>query len=369
MTRKVRDELPSVTAVVCAYTLDRWDDITAGLAGIARQTHPAHEVLLVIDYNDELLARAKDRYPDVRVVPNVRTKGLSGARNTAIDLATGDVVAFLDDDSAPADDWLELLTAPYADATVLAVGGSASPIWPDGQVRPAHLPHELDWVVGCTYGGQPEELAEVRNLMGCNMSVRRAVFAQVGGFDEQAGRVGLIPLGGEETELCIRIRQQIPSARIVFDPAATVRHSVTPARTAWRYLRERSLAEGYSKAAMADLVGPQDATSVETDYVRRVLTRALRRELGRALRGDTDGWRGAAGIVTAVACTGWGYLRGRAGGSTGAARHAAEHRAAASKPERHGSPSSMEPLRAGTGGTITLAIAQPSGRGQVEVGT
>lgn len=325
------NQMPSITAVVCAYTLDRWDDINAGLAGIARQTLPAHEVLLVIDYNEELLKRAKDHFPGVRVVPNVRAKGLSGARNTAIDLATGDVVAFLDDDATPADDWLELLAAPYADATVLAVGGSAWPVWPDGQQRPQHLPHELDWVIGCTYGGQPEELAEVRNLMGSNMSLRRSVFAQVGGFDERAGRVGLIPLGAEETELCIRIRQRIPSARIVFHPAATVRHRVTPSRTRWRYLFERSLAEGHSKAAMAALVGPRDATSVETDYVKRVLTRALRRELGRAVRGDAGGWRGAGGIVTAVAITGWGYLRGRVGGSTRAARQAAEQRAAATK--------------------------------------
>ena len=49
---------------------------------------------------------------------------------------------------------------------------------------------ELDWIVGCTYTGQPTEQAEVRNLMGCNMSFRREVFERVGGFAEEIGRIG-----------------------------------------------------------------------------------------------------------------------------------------------------------------------------------
>ena len=130
----------------------------------------------------------------------------------------------------------------------MAVGGVATPVWPSR--RPDHLPPELDWIVGCTYQGQPTLRTDVRNLWGCNMSVRSEVFQRVGNFDEQVGRIGLIPLGTEETELCIRIAQQIPGARVVFEPRARVHHQVTEARATWAYLRSRSHAEGVSKAAM-----------------------------------------------------------------------------------------------------------------------
>ena len=41
----------TVSVVVCAHTKDRWDDIVAGQAGLAEQTFPALETILVIDHN------------------------------------------------------------------------------------------------------------------------------------------------------------------------------------------------------------------------------------------------------------------------------------------------------------------------------
>lgn len=299
----------TVSVVVCAHTMDRWDDIVAGLAALGGQTSPPLETILVVDHNEELLRRAAAAFPDVQVVPNERRAGASGARNTGVALAKASVVGFLDDDARPDPDWLEQLLTAYDDPSVLAVGGVARPVWPDR--RPDQLVPELDWIVGCTYQGQPTERADVRNLWGCNMSVRREVFDEIGGFDEEVGRIGLIPLGCEETEFCIRIGQRKPSARVVFEPRAVVHHRVTLVRTTWAYLRSRSRAEGVSKAAMARLVGASAATSVETTYLSRVLTHALGRELWRGLRGDAAGWRGAAGVVTSVAITGWWYVRGR----------------------------------------------------------
>ena len=317
----------TVSVVVCAHTEDRWDDIVAGQAALALQSHPALERILVIDHNPELLARARAAFPDVTVVENAGRGGASGARNTGVALATADVVAFLDDDARPEEDWLERLMSAYDDDAVQAVGGVARPVWPDR--RPDHLPPELDWLVGCTYLGQPTQRADVRNLWGCNMSVRRHVFDEIGGFHEDVGRVGLIPLGTEETELCIRIAQRMAGSRVVFEPAAVVHHRVTRARTKFSYLRSRSQAEGVSKAAMARLVGSQDATSEESRYVRVVLTAGLLRELARGLRGDRAGWRGAAGIVVCLGTTGFWYLRGRLGHRSKVDDAALERRGAA----------------------------------------
>ena len=154
---------------------------------------------------------------------------------------------------------------------MLAVGGVARPVWPDR--RPAHLPPELDWLVGCSYRGQPDGAHRRAQPVGLQHVVRAEVFAQVGDFDEEIGRIGLIPLGAEETELCIRIGQRLPGARVVYEPSAVVHHRVTPARCRWSYLISRSHAEGISKAAMSRLVGAGDATSEELRYATRVLPR------------------------------------------------------------------------------------------------
>jgi GT2 family glycosyltransferase len=266
---------------------------------------PPLETILVVDHNDALLARARDELSGVRVIDNLRTGGASGARNTGVAAAKGAVVAFLDDDARPDPDWVERLLSAYDDPSVLAVGGVARPVWP--VARPAHLPPELDWLVGCTYRGQPTVRSDVRNLWGCNMSVRAEVFDRIGDFDEEIGRIGLIPLGNEETELCIRIGQRIPGARVVYEPSAVVHHRVTEARCQWSYLVSRSHAEGISKAAMSRLVGAGDATSEERRYATRVLPKGVLRELTRL------NLRGAAGIATCLAVTTWWYVRGRLG--------------------------------------------------------
>ncbi len=286
------EERADASIVVCAYTERRWDALVASVAAVARQLDGGDQLVLVIDHNAALLERARAELRGVDIVDNTRSRGLSGARNTALEKVTGDIVVFLDDDAVPRDGWLAALRAPYRDDGVFAVGGWASPAWPDGG-RPARIPPELDWVVGCSYEGMPRSRSPIRNLMGCNMSFRRQVFDIVGGFDEGVGRVGTTPLGCEETELCIRLRQQRPDVEIIFEPDAVVDHSVTVDRTTWRYLRRRAYAEGISKALISGDVG-HDAMTTEVTYGRKVLPAAVAREtrdlarrrpVGRAVRG------------------------------------------------------------------------------------
>jgi GT2 family glycosyltransferase len=309
MARPGQPGEPAVSVVVCAYTLRRWDETRAAVASLTGQTRPPREILLVVDHNPELAARARAGLPGVRVLDNDRSRGLSGARNTGVAAACGEIVAFLDDDAEAAPDWLDRLTGPYRSAEVVAVGGAARPRWPAGSGRPGWLSATgvLDWVIGCSYTGQPTALAEVRNIMGCAMSFRRSVFDRVGGFSTAVGRRGTVPLGCEETELCIRARQRIPRARILFEPRAVVDHHVSPDRLRWSYLRRRSWAEGVSKAAVSGMAGSGDALSTERHYVRAVIPAAMRHDLARAFTGHAAG---AAGIAIAVLTTSAGYLSG-----------------------------------------------------------
>jgi glycosyltransferase involved in cell wall biosynthesis len=238
-----------VSVVVCVYTEERLSRIRAALDSIARQTMPPSQVIVVADHNQALCDRLAAEYPDLEVIPSKFEKGLSGARNTGIEHAAGDVVVFLDDDARAQAQWLETLLASYDDESVLGVGGVVLADWsPPG--RPAWLPEEFLWVVGCSYRGQPEVKAEVRNPIGANMSFRRSAFDQAGLFDSSVGRTfaSSRPLGCEETEFSIRLRRLSPDGRIIYEPRAVVYHHVDQSRATWRYFLGRCRAEGCSKA-------------------------------------------------------------------------------------------------------------------------
>jgi glycosyltransferase involved in cell wall biosynthesis len=147
------DELPvtSVAVVVCAFTERRWDDLCAAVASLGHQTRPADEVVVVIDHNDELLARAVAGLPGARVIASRNPRGLSGARNTGVWASGSDVVLFLDDDAVPAGDWVEQMLRPFADPTVSGVAGRVDARW-DAPGRPAWFPETFAWTIGCSYG-------------------------------------------------------------------------------------------------------------------------------------------------------------------------------------------------------------------------
>ena len=295
----------NVSVVVCAFDLGRWPLTVDAVGSVLAQDTPVEEVIFVVDHNAELLDRARQFWPDppVRVVASTGGPGLSSARNTGVALATGDIVAFLDDDAVAEPTWIGRLLAAYSDPDVVACGGAVAPTL-DGD-RPAWWPVEFDWIVGCSYTGLPTERADVRNVIGANMSVRRQAVVDAGGFPEGIGRVGRRPVGCEETDLLIRVGQRRPESRVVYEPAAVVHHFVPKARLSWRYFRSRCLAEGLSKALVAGRVGSQRALASERVYALKVLPKGMIRGVreGAPLR--------AMAIATGLVLTSAGYVGGR----------------------------------------------------------
>jgi glucosyl-dolichyl phosphate glucuronosyltransferase len=304
-----------ISVVICAYADDRWPDLLAAVASVQAQVVPAREIIVVVDHNERLLDRVRTEISGIAAVANVEARGLSGARNSGVAAAASAIVAFLDDDATAAPDWLEQLAAAYDDPWVLGVGGAVEPAWAGG--RPGWFPHEFDWVVGCTYRGMPKQTASVRNLIGANMSFRRCVLETIGGFRSGIGRIGALPVGCEETELCIRGRQRWPDGIWRFEPRARVVHTVPAHRARWEYFRSRCYAEGRSKALVARLVGAGDGLSSERSYTRRTLTTGIGRSLAAATRGDLAGPARAAAIVGGFAVTASGYLTGAAAAFVG----------------------------------------------------
>ncbi|MFJ2515117.1 glycosyltransferase family 2 protein [Streptomyces griseoviridis] len=308
---------PDISVVICVYTEDRWEDILAAVSSVRAQSRQARETLLVVDHNQALLERLTKEYGNapegpgaVRVLANAGPRGLSAGRNTGIAASHGEVIAFLDDDAVAERDWLRRLAEGYADPRVLAVGGRTVPVWASGR-RPAWFPEEFDWVVGCTYRGLPPGRVRVRNVLGGNASFRRTAFDAAGGFATGIGRDGdRRPLGGEETELCIRLGQLRPDAVLLIDDRAVIHHRVPAAREHFGYFRARTYAEGLSKALVARSVGAGKGLESERRYTTRVLPAGVVRGLRDVVLTRPGGAGRAGAIVAGVLTAAGGYLVG-----------------------------------------------------------
>lgn len=297
-----------ISAVVCSYTEERWELLMAAIASLQNQRWPLKEIIVVADHNDSLLERLREEAPHVVSIANDGPQGLSGARNAGVTAASGLIIASLDDDAQAAPDWSARLAENFQDPAVAGVGCDIQPRWEKAQR--AWFPPEFYWVVGCTYKGVPTERRPIRNPLGAGMALRKAVFEQVGGFRSDLGRLNKRPLGCEETELCVRVRQQDPKALFVQDPQARVSHYVPEERTTARYFFSRCFSEGLSKASVSRSVGSGDALAAERAYVTRVLPLGILAGLKSVLRGDLSGPMRASAIVAGLSCTALGYLVG-----------------------------------------------------------
>ena len=294
----------SVSVIICCYTQKRWAGLVRAIESVQAQTRQPEEIILVIDHNPELQAEAERRLDDVQVIFNEAARGLSGARNSGVAAARGEIVAFIDDDAQALPGWLESLLEPFEDPSRIGVGGVATPLWEAR--RPGWLPSEFLWVVGCSYRGVPTTREVIRNPIGANMAFRRQPLVEVGGFAHGIGRVGRTPLGCEETELAIRVTAAT-GGTIVQVPESEVLHSVTDARVSWRYFRSRCWGEGISKALVGRSVGAGSALASERTYVRSTLPTGVLSGLNAARRGDATGLGRAGAIVAGLAITAAGY--------------------------------------------------------------
>ena len=295
------------SVVICVYTEDRWEQICAAVQSLRVQSLPCAEIIVVVDYNPGLYERLVAAMPDVTVAQNKHEKGLSGARNTGSDLAQSEIVAFLDDDAIADRDWLKSLDASYDNPAITGVGGLTVPNWQSK--RCWWLPEEFYWVIGCNYLGMPPSGAPVRNLLGGNMSFRREVFTIIDGFQAGIGRsTSKRPLGGEETEFCIRLAQRLPETVLVMDHRARVSHFVPDRRCRFSYFLSRCYAEGISKALVTANVGAGDGLANERRYVTRTLPLGVLKGVAGLFRGRPDGLGRAGAIIAGLAMTAAGYV-------------------------------------------------------------
>ena len=255
---------------------------TEAAESILSQTYDDVELVVIVDGTqsvyDRVVADYGDR-DDIIIECNEENVGLLESRNRGGEIATGDVVAFIDDDAVADEEWIERLVQAYETEDVIAAGGKMIPEWVAG--KPSFLPEEFYWLVGVTHRGFAEGPGEVRNTFGSNISFRAEVFAELGGFDvDIGGRKGEKNLQGGETELCARIQTKYGQG-VWYDPEAVVAHKVFEYRTEFRWLVDRAFWQGYSKRAMETYI--ETDSDEENEFLLRILSEFIPHRLQKSI--------------------------------------------------------------------------------------
>jgi GT2 family glycosyltransferase len=198
----------SFSVIIC--TRNGRERIGRCLAAVGKLAGGLMETIIVDDGSDDGTADyVAEHFPQVKLL-RLRHGGLSAARNAGAAAASGDILAFTDDDCEPDAEWLLRLSAIFADGRFAAAGGP----------NPPPPPQTWEQAVVCAAPGAPGHVMlddeEAEHLPGCNLAVTRAAFEAIGGFDPR------FHTAGDDVDFCWRLRDA--GYRLGFAPGAFVWH-------------------------------------------------------------------------------------------------------------------------------------------------
>ncbi|SFS68492.1 glucosyl-dolichyl phosphate glucuronosyltransferase [Halostagnicola kamekurae] len=298
-----------VSVVICTYAMERYGVFSECVESVLAQRYDPLETVLVVDGNDDVLERVENDFGDregVVVHCNDENRGISYSRTKGAELADGEVVAFIDDDAVAEPDWIDELVRVYEQTDANAVGGHVAADWVTE--KPDFFPAEFYWLVGCDERGMGEHMEELRNTYGSNISYRRDVFLNVGGYDQNTGRKGDRHIQAHEAPVCIRIANKYGTG-VIYNTDAVVHHKLFDYRGEFRWLVFRSFWQGYSKRIM-DLLLPE-AAGDKNDYLKQLMLEFVPDRLRSLVGGPSLAKvKQLVAIFVFTAAVGFGYLYG-----------------------------------------------------------
>lgn len=246
-----------ITIVICTY--NRADILKITLPYFDALKIPEHVSLEVIiinnNSNDETEACVKDfikkSQSDIRYSYFFESnQGLSHARNAGYKKASGEYIAYLDDECIVPEDWLEVAVKDIKLAYPAFLGG---PYY--GKFLPGRTNTWYKESFGDSYILQyavPDGPLIDRYLSGGNLIIRRDVFDKIGLFDSELGMSGKKISYGEEQDFQKRLKQEFPDEVIYYDSSLFVWHLIRDEKISLPRLFTEALIRGQSSAKEKD---------------------------------------------------------------------------------------------------------------------
>lgn len=265
----------NASIVISTISTNRYNDLIDLLDGIKVQTYDHVETIMIVDENIELYDKIKNlvcENKNIKIIFNPKNMGLSYSRNIGIENATGDVIAFIDDDAIPVPKWIEIIVGAFNNSDVGAVTGNVFPIWENEYI--SWFPKELHWMLSCSYIMTPDKISEIDRGFGTNMAFKKELLEKVGKFNTKLGINGGDWIGGEDTDMFLDIK--CIGKKVLFIPDAKVFHKICINRVNLNNIIKRAFNGGISVAVMKRLREKKHRNyevknSVEGKYLKKLL--------------------------------------------------------------------------------------------------
>ena len=222
--------MPTTTAIIVTYS--RPDCVKTCLECLRLQTRLPEQIIVVDGSPDGRTRALCAEFPEVLYLRNEAGLGhMTRSRNIGLQQATGEIIAFIDDDSFAHPTWLEELLKPYSDPGVGAVGGRALRNQPDEDKQGVDQIGKLlpNGEITGNFAADPGRDLQVDHIIGCNMSWRKSVLDEIGGLREIYPGTEVC----EETDIALRVKAA--GYRIIFAHRAVVDHIGAPQAKGQRF--------------------------------------------------------------------------------------------------------------------------------------
>jgi glycosyltransferase involved in cell wall biosynthesis len=239
------------SVVVCTYNRAKY--LSATLESVIQQKFPPEkfEIIIVdnnsVDATEEVCRKFINQYKNLSIhyFKEIR-QGISYGRNKGVEEASGEFIAFIDDDETVEPDYLQNLDTFFCNYPQAELSGG--PVVPVYETPPPDWlsPFTMRLITGAYDKGGKIKIVKAKDYPGTgHATFKRKLFFKYGAFNTDLGRKGTSLLGGEDKDFFLRLIQD--GVNCYYLPSAKIYHHIPASKLSEDFFNRLTYAIGKSE--------------------------------------------------------------------------------------------------------------------------